>query len=69
MKATASVCFTPEILETRIASAAFFLHGNTLAIPDGGGTPVTNDAPELAAAAAWAKTAAARATCLTASSS
>ena len=43
---------TIEILETRIAPAAFFLHGNNLTITDGAGTVVTSDAPELAAASA-----------------
>lgn len=46
----------PEVLETRIAPASFFLHGNNLTITDGTGTVVTNDAPELAAVAATGAT-------------
>lgn len=43
---------SPEILETRIAPAVFFLHGNNLTITDSTGADVAGSADETSAAAA-----------------
>jgi hypothetical protein len=42
----------PEVLETRIAPAVFFLHGDNLTITDGSGASVTGAPNEITAAAA-----------------